>query len=128
MHVGWVLRLLCGSDPLSFSHHIHLKPDFRPPDTPATGPFDPYAHCVDGFNAIVEAVSARFRVNVISWGNPVWQLLARQSLEIRRPLGVCVRIRLQDAFGRPLELPCGKVIDEWSTDTPRSSIISSKCL
>lgn len=89
---------------------LNLKPDFRPPDTPSTGPFEPYSRCAEGFRALVEAVSRQFKVQIISWGDPAWKQLAKQVVGVREPSGVCIRIRTPEVFGRPLELRCGQVV------------------
>jgi len=87
---------------------LNFKPDFRPPNEPVKGPFEPYDRCSEGFNALVEAASREFKVQVISWGANVWQLLSKQVTDLRKPLGVCVHARTNEGFGRPLELHCGQ--------------------
>jgi hypothetical protein len=88
---------------------LNFKPDFRPPNVPVKGPFNPYDRCSEGFSALVEAVCREFKVQVISWGADVWGLLSKQVVGMRRPLGVCVHARTQENFGRPLELKCGEI-------------------
>ncbi len=106
INVGAVpAAIMDGSELLLF---LNFKPDFRPPNTPVKGPFEPYNRCSEGFNALVEAVSREFKVQVISWGADVWRLLSKQVMEKNNSLGVCVRARMPEYFGRPLELHCGK--------------------
>ncbi|MGT2455477.1 hypothetical protein ACU4GI_20495 [Cupriavidus basilensis] len=99
--------ILDGSELLLF---LNFKPDFRPPNSPSTGRFEPYDRCAEGFGALVEAVSRQFKVQVISWGGDVWKLIGKQMLGVRAPPGVCVRTRQIENFGRPLELQCGQVV------------------
>jgi hypothetical protein len=86
---------------------LNFKPDFRPPNSPTVGPFEPYARCSEGFNALVDAVSRNFKVQIISWGANVWELLRKQVAGLQKPLGICVHARSPEGFGRPLELICG---------------------
>lgn len=92
---------------------LNLKPDFRPPDSPSTGPFDPYNRCAEGFATLVESVSMKFKVKVISWGNPAWHHLSRLVVGAKKAQGVCVRIRSAEAFGRTLALRCGDKIVQY---------------
>ena len=87
---------------------LNLKPDYRPPNSRSTGKFEPYDRCVEGFSALLEGLATRYRVKVVSWGGPVWHLLATQMLGMRRPPGVCVRSRDSAAHGQLLELHCGQ--------------------
>jgi hypothetical protein len=88
---------------------LNFKPDFRPPNVPVKGRFNPYDRCTEGFSSLVEAVSRQFKVQVISWGADVWNLLAKRVVGMCRPLGVCVHAYTEEGFGRPLELDCGAV-------------------
>lgn len=105
IQVGAVPTAIMDNDELLL--FVNFKPDFRPPNVPVKGPFDPYDRCAEGFSALVAAASREFQVRVISWGADVWKLLARQVDGMRKPLGVCVHARAEQNFGRPLDLMCG---------------------
>ena len=85
---------------------LNLKPDFRPPIARVTGAFNPYPRCVEGFSALVEAVSRNFKVQVISWGAPVWELLREKVDSTPVHLGVSENAKKQS--GSLQELKCGK--------------------
>lgn len=85
---------------------LNFKPDFRPPNTDVTGRFDPYPRCVEGFNALVEAVSRNFEVYVISWGAPVWEALRDRVCGMQERLGVLGNAKKNN--GVLLDLKCGQ--------------------
>jgi len=100
---------------------LNFKPDFRPPNAPVTGPFNPYPgyseDCREGFNALVETVSRNnFKVQVISWGAAVWESLrtqvngwaslCEQLKEAQKAIGVLAIAK--EKPGSFLELCCGK--------------------
>jgi hypothetical protein len=87
---------------------LNFHPDFRPPNTPAEGPFNPYDRSAEGFGAVIQAVTREFKVQVISWSGPVWEALSERFMDRRKPDGVCVRVRNPANFGRPLELHIGR--------------------
>lgn len=87
---------------------LNFKPDFRPPNTPVKGPFEPYDRCAEGFIALLNAVSREFKLQVISWGADVWSMLAQRVMGRSNPPGVCIRVRDSANFGRPLELQVGR--------------------
>ncbi|MES2403084.1 MAG: hypothetical protein V4567_01960 [Pseudomonadota bacterium] len=87
---------------------LNLNPDFRPPNTPVSGRFEPstYQRCAKGFDALVEAVSRNFKeVQVISWGAPVWEALREQGDEDSKSLSVMAYAK--ERSGRFLKLRCG---------------------
>lgn len=88
---------------------LNFHPDFRPPNTPVEGPFNPYDRSAEGFGAVLQAVTREFKVQVISWSGPVWNALSKRFINQRKPDGVCVRVRNAANFGRPLELHIGRV-------------------
>lgn len=92
---------------------LNLQPDFRPPNSASTGPFKPYNRCAEGFAALVKSVSRRYKVKIISWGNPAWHELSRLVVDAEKAQGVCVRIRSAEAFGRPLALRCDDKIVQY---------------
>lgn len=96
-------KIMEGKELLLF---LNFKPDFRPPNTPVTGRFDPYPRCTEGFNALIEAVSRNFKVQVISWGAPVWKVLRDQVVGMKERLGVCQNAKKN--AGSLLELQCGR--------------------
>lgn len=96
-------KILEGKELLLF---LNFKPDFRPPNTPVTGRFDPYPRCAEGFNALVEAVSRNFKVQVISWGAPVWEVLRNQVSGIQERLSVLKNAEKNN--GALLDLQCGQ--------------------
>lgn len=104
--VGAVPAAIIDNDELLL--FLNFKPDFRPPNTPVKGHFEPYDRCAEGFMALLEAVSREFKVQVISWGADVWQMLAQRVMRQRNPPGVCTRVRDNANFGRPLELQVGR--------------------
>lgn len=87
---------------------LNFKPDFRPPNQPVIGPFEPYPRCAEGFSALIEAVSRSFNIRVISWGAPVWESLRQQVTGMRHSLGVCANAK--ENFGGLLDLCCGQQI------------------
>lgn len=88
---------------------LNFHPDFRPPNTPVEGPFNPYARSAEGFGAVIQAITGEFKVQVISWSGPVWEALSKRFMNQRKPDGVCVRVRNPANFGRPLELQIGRM-------------------
>lgn len=104
--VGAVPRAIVEKSELSL--FLNFNPDFRKPGDPVAGRFDPstYRRCAEGFNALVEAVGRNFKVQIISWGAPVWESLREQVKGVDEALGV-----MQNAEKRSgclLELRCGK--------------------
>lgn len=83
---------------------LNFHPDFRPPNTPVEGPFNPYGRSAEGFGAVIQAITREFKVQVISWSGPVWEALSERFMNRRKPEGVCIRVRNPANFGRPLEL------------------------
>lgn len=83
---------------------LNFKPDFRPPNSPVKGEFNPYDRCTEGFQALIQAITREFKVQVISWTSPVWEALSERFMNQRKLAGVCVRVRNPANFGRPLEL------------------------
>jgi len=104
--VGAVPAAIIDNDELLL--FLNFKPDFRPPNTPVKGPFEPYDRCAEGFVALLNAVSREFKVQVISWGADVWSMLAQRVMRRSNPPGVCIRVRDSANFGRPLELQVGR--------------------
>lgn len=88
---------------------LNFHADFRPPNTPVEGPFNPYSRSAEGFGAVIQAVTREFEVQVISWSGPVWEALSERFMNQRKPDGVCVRVRNPANYGRPLELQIGRV-------------------
>lgn len=87
---------------------LNFNPDFRKPNDPVAGRFDPstYRRCAEGFNALVEAVARNFKVQIISWGAPVWESLREQVKDTNEALGVMQNAKKRS--GCILELRCGK--------------------
>lgn len=96
-------KIMEGKELLLF---LNFKPDFRPPDTAVTGRFDPYPRCAEGFNALIEAVSRNFKVQVISWGGPVWEVLRNQVCDMQERLSVLKNAEKNK--GVILDLRCGQ--------------------
>jgi hypothetical protein len=87
---------------------LNFHPDFRPPNIPVEGPFNPHNRSAEGFGALLQAVTREFKVQVISWSGPVWKALSERFMGQRKPDGVCVRVRNPANYGRPLELHIGR--------------------
>ena len=86
---------------------LNLKPDFRPPNTPSTGNFNPYPRCVEGLDAVVDGIRRNYDVQLISYGAPVWELLRGRVEGLSKPLGILSHSASERGHGRPLELRTG---------------------
>ncbi len=89
---------------------MNLYPDFRPPDSPKTGPLGDYGEWAKGLEAVCKSISQQYCVvSVISWGGHVWEAL-RSKLDTEwQQLGIMAAVDRQYKHeqGAPTDLHLG---------------------
>jgi hypothetical protein len=89
---------------------FNLYPDYRPPADKKCGRLTGYGYsyeqCLSGVDAMMNAISKRFRlVQLISWGSPVWDALLPRVRRVAP--GTLLSKHIQAAQGVPLTLELG---------------------
>lgn len=68
---------------------VNLIPDYRPPGALVTGAWSKGGRWLEGFTALIEALSKRFNsIQMISWGVPAWTALRKHVLASESRLGI----------------------------------------